>query len=382
MKEIGLIKILTALTCASFLFISVIIPGSGTISYSAEKDDSQELSSDIVRDTEIDSDSDIQILENEQPSKKVLRLSAITSADDPLAPINSWIGVKKNTTANIKFLRNKKNKRFEYRSLAKQKMFGYDTFQGSCSSSKYNYFVLYNRIKQKCKIIKVKNSNKKVVKVSKALPLDHGNDITYDPKRKRLICVHYGQHPRRLSVISPKTLTIKKSVDVTAPIGLYGASDEFIKSIKGVTGIGYDASADEYIVSIKGSRHYMALSPSFNALRIIKVPENDPYMKQGMTVKAGFIIRSFSAYNKTYNQNILYVYDVAGNFVKTVKLGRGYEIESIYFIGKKLYANTYTAYRKVKYKKAKKLVNGKTKKVKVRYYALTRDNNLLRIRNY
>ena len=380
MKEIRLIKFLSALLCASVLFCSGILPADMT-AYAADKDDSREKSL-AISDKEIDADPDDQVLESEQPSKKVLRLSAITNADDPLAPINSWFGVKENTTANIRFLRNKKDKRYEYRALSKQKMFGYDTFQGSCSSGKYNYYVLYNRVKQKCKIIKVKSSNRKVVKVSKALPLDHGNDITYDPIRKRIVCVHYGNHPRRLSIVDPKKLTIRKSVDVTVPIGLYGASDQFIKSIKGMTGIGYDAAADEYIVSIKGARHYMALSPSFEPLRIIKVPEHDPYMKQGMTVKAGFIIRSFSAYNRTYNQNILFIYDVAGNYVKSVKLGRGYEIESIFFIGKKLYANTYTAYWKAKYKKVKKLVNGKTIKVKVKYYALARDNNILRIKNY
>ena len=379
-KEIRSFKFLTALICASVLFYSDILP-AGITAYADDKNDSQGNSS-IIIDREIDEDPEDQILESEQPSKKVIRLSAITDADDPLAPINSWFGVKESNTATIKFLKNKKKKRLEYRALAKQKMFGYDTFQGACSSGKYNYYILYNRVKEKCKIIKVRNSDKKVIKVSKPLPLDHGNDITFDSKRKRIICVHYGRHPRRLSIINTKKLTITKSVDVKVPIGLYGASDEFIKSIKGMTGIGYDSWADEFIVSIKGARHYMALSPSFEPLRIIKVPEHDPYMKQGMTVKAGFIIRSFSAYNRTYNQNILFIYDVAGNYVKSVKLGRGYEIESIFFIGKKLYANTYTAYWKAKYKKAKKLVNGKTIKVKVKYYALARDNNILRIKNY
>ena len=330
---------------------------------------------------DMDQDPDIEALYNDViPKNKRLKLSS--SEEDPESPINQWFGVKRNNTGTIHFLK-RRGRRLEYRYLAGQKMYRFDTFQGGCCNGKYYFFVLYNRTTQRCRIVKASVKTKKVVKVSGKLKLDHGNDLTYDTRHKRLVCIHYENRPRKISIINPKTLKLRRQVTVPAPsTDIPGASAKFIKSIKGYTGIGYDSDADEFIVSIMGARHYMALSSSFKPLRVIEVPKNDPYVRQGMTVKNGFIIRSFSAYNSTYNQNILYIYDMAGHFVKTLKLGRGYEIESIFFIGKKLYANTYRSYWKAKYKTVRKKINGRRKKVRVRYYVLRRDNNLMRIRNY
>jgi hypothetical protein len=171
---------------------------------------------------------------------------------------------------------------------------------------------------------------------------------------------------------------------------LSGASTKFSKSISGMTGIAYDPVADEYITSIMGTRHYMVLNRKFVPVRVIKVPDIGHYMRQGMTVTDGFIIRSFSADKKPYDQNILFVYDFAGNFVKTVKLGRGFEIESVYFSGSTLYASTYRSYLKKVVKRVRKRVrvkvNGKykyvRKKVRVVKYKLRRDNNIIKIEEY
>ena len=300
--------------------------------------------------------------------------------EDPQNPMYDWFGVQKSNTASISFLKNKKGTLYEYRKLSKQKMYGYDTFQGACSHGKYSWHVLFNRKNNKCRVIKVNMSTHKVVKVSAVLPLDHGNDLTYDEQRDQLVVVHYEPHPMRLSVIDPDTLKVTKVKNLKTPTDrVPGASTSFSKSIKGVTGIGYDSQNDEYIVSIMGTRHYMALDASnFKILRVIKVPDLPPYVRQGMTVKDGFIIRAHSGYNKKYNQNILYVYDSAGNFIKTAKLGTGYEIESIFFDDTKMYASTYRSYLKKKTKKVK--VKGK--KVKKTYYVLRRDNNIIRIKKY
>lgn len=310
-----------------------------------------------------------------------------TDPDDPMNPVYSWFGVQGNNKGTVSFLKNKKKKRYEYRHLAKQKMYKCDTFQGACSHGKYSYHVLYNRKNNTGRVIKVSMKKHNVVKVSKVLPLDHGNDMTYDTKRNLLVVVHYQKHPKRLTLIDPKTLKVKKVVNVKTPTdAVGGAGADFCKSIGGYTGIGYDSQNDEYIASIMGCRHYAVIDPStfkVNRVIIIRDPE-PPYVRQGMTVKDGFIIRSFSAYNKKYNQNILFVYDFAGNFVKTCKLGSGYEIESVFFDGDKMYAATYRSYLKKKTKIVKVKVKGRKKKKKVRrtYYVLRRDNNIIRIKNY
>ena len=377
---------------AAFLAAALILGALAmlTESYAADSskpvDDTYEIDFD-PDDPDLDDDAWDAAHEDEAPGSAGIRLNdegndGSDNPEDPQNPVYDWFGVQGSNTASISFLKNKKGKLYEYRKLAGQKMYGYDTFQGACSNGKYSWHVLFNRNNNKCRVIKVNMSTHKVVKVSKILPLDHGNDMTYDEKRKQLVVVHYEPHPRRLSVIDPDTLKVKKVKNIKTPTErVSGASTKFSKSIKGVTGIGYDKQNDEYIVAIMGTRHYMALdASSFKILRVIKVPDLPPYVRQGMTVKNGFIIRSYSPYNKKYNQNILYVYDSAGNFVKTAKLGAGYEIESVYFDGDKMFASTYRSYLKKKTKKVK--VKGKKKKVKKTYYVLSRDNNVIRIKEY
>lgn len=377
------------LLTAEFSFVfDLTDPSASSFAYADESvssDASDDASASEATGTEdiisFDLDKDLKLAGEEDPSP-----------EDPQAPVNQWFGIQKSNKSKITWLTKKSGKRYEYRALAKQKMYGYDTFQGACTHGDYSYHILYNRRNQKCKVIKVSLKTHKVVKVSKALPLDHGNDMTYDTKNDRLVVVHYEPHPMRLSVIDPETLERTKVKNVKRPTErLSGASTALTKSIKGMTGIGYDEEHDEFIVSIMGTRHYMLLSSSFKPTSVIKVPKNDPYVKQGMTVKDGFIIRSFSAYNRKYNQNILYIYDFAGNFVKTVKLGKGYEIENVYFVDDKLYASTYMSYFKKITKKVKRYVTVRTKsgrkvrkkkKVKVTVYRLRRDNNIMRIMEY
>ncbi len=319
-------------------------------------------------------------------SSSTMKLSATNTdegnADDPQNPVYDWFGVQGNNKGTISFLKSKKGKLYEYRSLSKQKVYGYDTFQGACAHGMYSWHILFNRRNNKCRVIKVSMKTHKVVKVSKVIKLDHGNDMTYDETRDWLLVIHYEPHPKRVTIIDPVTLKVLKVKNLKTPSAkLPGASEKFCKSIKGVTGIGYDAENDEYIMAIMGTRHYLAVdAKTFKITRIIKVPAMAPYVRQGMTVKDGFIIRTYSAYNKKYNQNVLYIYDMAGNLVKTCRLGTGYEIESPFFNGDEMYAGTYRSYLKKKTKKVK--VKGKKKKVKKSYYALQRDDNIISIKNY
>ena len=383
MIQTAVISVTAAALLAAAPFSCAFTPddGASLFAYADEEEMIPEVETGTEDVKSFDSDPTLK-LDSEDPEDP---------SEDPQAPIQDWPGIKESNKSPVTFLVNSKGKRYEYRKLAKQKLYGYDTFQGACSHGKYSYHILYNRVKQKCRVIKVSIKSHKVLKISKPLPLDHGNDMTYDTKRNRLIVVHYGKHPMRLSIIDPIKLTVIAKKNVKTPTErLSGASTKFSKSISGMTGIGYDPVADEYITSIMGTRHYMVLNRKFKPVRVIKVPDIGHYMRQGMTVTDGFIIRSFSADKKPYNQNILFVYDFAGNFVKTVKLGKGFEIESIYFSGTTLYASTYRSYLKKVVKKVKKRVRVKVhgrykyvrKKVRVVRYKLRRDNNIIKIEEY
>lgn len=328
------------------------------------------------------------------PASGAIEPAPVTYGDNEVAPV--WIGNPESNTAEIIFLTNKKGTRYEFRELSKQKMYGYDTFQGGCTDKKYSYYVMYNRAKLKCKIIKVRIKTQKVVKVSNAWKLHHGNDITYNTRTKQLVVCHGDGALKRLTLINAKDLSFVKHINVNIPNAvLPGAKKSYVAAIKGFTGIGYDIANDQYVVSLKGCRHYMTLNNKFVPTRVIKVPKVGKYLPQGLDVKNGYILRSMSFSSSPYNHNIVYIFDLMGNFIKTLKLGTGYEIESIYFVNNRMYGATYRSYYKTITKKVKKKVlvavkkkNGKvkykykTKKVKQSYYVLRRDNNIIRIKNY
>ena len=81
--------------------------------------------------------------------------------------------------------------------------------------------------------------------------------------------------------------------------------------------------------------------------------------------------------------NIITVYDWDGNYIAKINAKKGYEIESIFHIGKKYYASFYRSYYKIYYKKVTKKVKVKgrikKKKVKKKYTKFMRDNYVYRI---
>ena len=76
---------------------------------------------------------------------------------------------------------------FDYRTEAGQVLYGYDTLQGACANNGYAYLTLYNRTVEKCKIVKVHLASLTVIKVSKALPIYHGNNLTYNTRKNLIV---------------------------------------------------------------------------------------------------------------------------------------------------------------------------------------------------
>ena len=120
-----------------------------------------------------------------------------------------------------------------------------------------------------------------------------------------------------------------------------------------------------------------------NLIEYIKPSKKDNYLVQGIDVTDDYILLAQSP--KTYGQvyNIITVYDWEGNYISKINVKKGYEIESIFHIGKKYYAAFYRSYYKTCYRTVVKKVkvNGKTKKKKVkeRYTKFMRDNYVYRI---
>ena len=302
---------------------------------------------------------------------------------------SSWSAYKNvKTTKTATATRLKKGKKvFELRKYAKQVLYQYDTVQGSCTDGKYGYFIMYNRKVEKCKIVKIKLSNRKVAAVSGVLEVAHGNDMTYNSDTKQLVVVHNTKNPKRLSIVSPKTLTVIEQKDLTFPSKIPGSTaggksyTVASKTIKGFTGISYNAVNKKYVLLLKTTGHLLIMDNNFQPVVYIEPTKKYGYTMQGIDTTEDYILVAQSG-----SQNLISVYNWDGEYIGRVNVLRGYEMESIFHAGSQYYASFYRSYYKVYYTKEKKTVyiRGKKKKttVKVRHRQLTRDNYLYKIGNF
>lgn len=293
----------------------------------------------------------------------------------PWSASGNTTSTKKTKAVHLK----KKNRVFEIRSFAKQKMNQYDTLQGSCTDGTYAYYLLYNRKAVKCKVVKVKRSSLKVVKVSGPLDVAHGNDMTYNPHKKQLVIVHStGEDPKRLTTVHPGTLKITGSRHIKIPNKLSGGSTADAKGATAFSGIAYSSGRRQYAVLLSRSYNFVVLDANMDPIRYVKVSKKNNYTVQGIDATDDYILVAQSPKTKSQKYNIITVYNWDGKYISKINVKKGYEIESIYHVGSKYYAGFYRSYYKTYYKKVTKKikVKGKVKKKKVRvkYRKYQRDN--------
>ena len=246
-------------------------------------------------------------------------------------------------------------KKFELRREIKEKVQGYDTVQGSCYGKGYAYFVMENRNNHMCKIAKVNLKKKKAVKVSAAMYVGHGNDMTYDTKRNRLVVAYSTPYPKYLAVVDPVTLTKQYAKKVKLPKKIEGISPETLanykknKSYTGFGAIAYNAAHDQFVVTLRGIsfHHMMVLNSDFKPVRFIwlnKDTEMVRQMLQSMDSYGDFIMVAQS-YGYGYTGNKILVYDwELGDLLSTLDLGTTYELESIFHADNNMYASYYTSF--------------------------------------
>ncbi len=292
--------------------------------------------------------------------------------------------VKKTRTTKVTPL-TKKKKIFEIRTWAKQEMHQYDTLQGSCTDGTYAYYLLYNRKAVNCKLVKVKRSNLKVAGVSGILDVAHGNDMTYDSHRKRLVIVHStGVDPKRLTSVDPNTLAVIESKHVQIPKKLAGGSTADAAGATAFSGLAYSSGRKQYAVLLSHNYNFVILDSNLDPVRYVKVSKKNNYLVQGIDATDDYIMLAQSPKTSKQKYNIITVYDWDGKYISKINVKKGYEIESIYHVGSKYYAGFYRSYYRTRYKDVEKKVKvdgkEKKKKVKVKYREYQRDNYVYQIK--
>ena len=96
------------------------------------------------------------------------------------------------------------------RKMVKAKYGGYSVVQGGCTDGTYAYYLMVSSKTQKGKVLKVRLKNNKVVKRSKVLRTWHGNGMTYDSKRHKLVVIGREHRKQEITVIDASTLKITR----------------------------------------------------------------------------------------------------------------------------------------------------------------------------
>ncbi len=190
--------------------------------------------------------------------------------------------------------------------------------QGMCTDGKYAYLVFENKSSkpQTHKIAKVDLATYEVVKVSEALPLDHGNDLTYNPNTGEILVAHNNPSPTLVSRINPETLTIIETFDIGQKI----------------YGITYCPWNDTYCLGISGGYQFSIVNEHY--VEVNRWSGKSGYTKQGLDGDEKYM------YFSKYDTNCVEVYEWDGDFVTRMSIAeQSMELEAIFHIGGTIYLN-------------------------------------------
>ena len=320
------------------------------------------------------------------------RIRAYYTADNGELTYSPWTYSENATVsvnASIKRL-TYSGKVLELGAAAKQTVGYYDTLQGGCCIGDYGYFVLYNRNKEKCKIAKFDLTTGKCLKVSAVLPIAHGNDLTYNPDKNIIVAVHSTENGKKVTIINPETLKIKSTKIIRIDESLPGMSESRRASFKGIGAIAYNEQHKQYVARIKTLNDLLFLDSNLNPVRYARLTKENKQIFQGMHTSGDFVLVGQS-FKKSSDWNLISVYDWNGNYVSTINIKKGYELECLFNSDEDYYAGFYTSYYKTYYVNAIKTVkvknkNGKYVKKLVKYKKkkkkLMRDNYIYKLNRF
>jgi hypothetical protein len=254
---------------------------------------------------------------------------------------------------------------FEIRSAAKQKVYGYDTLQGSCSDGTYGYFALYNRNVEKCKIAKVRLRNMRIVKVSRVLDVAHANGMTYNSDDRVIVVARCSTDMGRLMMVDPDTLKVTGSVKPAIRAKALGIDKKTRASIKGIASIAYCPARQQYVALLKNNRDLLVLDRSFEPVRYLDIPQLKNCYYQGIEATGAYINLCVSP--KGSGSNAIISYSWGGALVGAIAPGIKGEFEGMFIVGGYSYLGTYQSASRQVIKKVivKKRIPARKKRVTV-----------------
>ena len=193
--------------------------------------------------------------------------------------------------------------------------------QGACTDGKYIYMVFERKRKKnqthRCKIVVYDPEKEKVVKVSGALMIGHGNDLCY---RDGILYITHSDGKKVIHRVDAKTLKKKKNIKVKGyfnGIACYGSG---------------------FILRVMGGREMVITNKNFKITRRFKTNTNYK-TSQGMTMDGKTILRGYSKLQS--GENYLVEYSIKGVEKNRLKLKIAGELEGVFILNGKRYVTTY-----------------------------------------
>ena len=234
---------------------------------------------------------------------------------------------------------------FDYRTEAGQVLYGYDTLQGACANNGYAYLTLYNRTVEKCKIVKVHLASLTVIKVSKALPIYHGNNLTYNTKKNLIVATCCRVKDKRAVFIDPDTLKVKKKKNIKLTRKVKGLPKSVRKKYKGFTAIAYNEQKNCYVGRLRNDNNVIIFDGNMKPKKYVRLSgKNEHLLNQGMESIGNYIydVRSFKG---VYLYNVVTIHTLKGEFAGQMVFPYGTfpgnELQCIFHDGNQFYAGFY-----------------------------------------
>lgn len=206
-------------------------------------------------------------------------------------------------TLRSKSVKAKKIKSVELRTMIKEKSDGYSVVQGGCTDGKYAYYLMVSSYTQKGRVLKVNLKTKKVVKRSKILDTWHGNGMTYDSKRKKLVVIAREHRKQEITVIDSRTLKITRQEDVKYDYYELAGKDSLTVTHQrqGLAAIAYVKRYDCYVALERNYENLLFFDPdTFEAIGMAYTDILDDYPGtfQGMDADNKYVYLLLSYYSK------------------------------------------------------------------------------------
>lgn len=212
----------------------------------------------------------------------------------------------------------------EKTSVGKLGKFG--TAQGAASDGKYFYSALKKKVGdvETDVIAKTDMQTGKLVASSAEMPLDHCNDMCYNPEKNILVVPN--MVGKRLTVIDPDTLEMKNFIQAD--------------SLPGTPyGISYNAANHCYVI-LAGSKVCFVDCDTFRVLRTFPLISM-PYTGQGVDSDDHYVYVPMSKKaDAGTNDNVIVTYDIAtGDVVAQIHIADSIEIETMINVDGVYYAH-------------------------------------------